>query len=275
MIEIPESATLGRQATETLTGKIVAEVKNATNLHKFTWYNGDPLKYPSLLTGRKIESIKGYGAFVEINFDSDVHLLIGDGTNMRYYPASDPHPEKYQLLLVFEDKSFLVFTVAMYGGIYAYRGELDNRYYQGSINKLSPLDNRFDEACFSSLIGNEKKDISVKALLATEQRIPGLGNGVLQDILFNAGIHPKRKISTLSDLEKQDLFHSMKVTLIAMRDRGGRDTERDLYGNKGGYRVILSKNTYMSPCPNCGGTIMKEAYMGGAVYYCPVCQRQK
>lgn|GEM_PF-2077218 len=30
-----------------------------------------------------------------------------------------------------------------------------------------------------------------KAFLATEQRIPGLGNGVLQDILWTARIHPK------------------------------------------------------------------------------------
>ncbi|MFO7935831.1 MAG: zinc finger domain-containing protein [Bacteroidales bacterium] len=25
-------------------------------------------------------------------------------------------------------------------------------------------------------------------------------------------------------------------------------------------------------CPNCGDAIVKEAYMGGAVYFCPVCQ---
>jgi len=113
----------------------------------------------------------------------------------------------------------------------------------------------------------------MKALLATEQRIPGLGNGVLQDILFNSGIHPKRKKSTLSDFEKAELFHSLKTTLNRMTEKGGRDTEKDLFGQNGRYKTTLSKNTVNQPCPNCGATIVKEAYMGGAVYYCPVCQK--
>jgi len=48
---------------------------------------------------------------------------------------------------------------------------------------------------------------SIKFLLATEQRIPGLGNGVLQDILFKAKIHPKRKVADLSEKNKCELFH--------------------------------------------------------------------
>ena len=57
-----------------------------------------------------------------------------------------------------------------------------------------------------------------------------------------------------------------------MTDLGGRDTERDFYGKFGGYETILSKNTVKNPCPNCGDAIVKEAYLGGAVYYCPGCQ---
>jgi formamidopyrimidine-DNA glycosylase len=115
----------------------------------------------------------------------------------------------------------------------------------------------------------------MKALLATEQRIPGLGNGVLQDILFNAGIHPKCKKSGLTDCNKDELFRSLKNTLRSMTDEGGRDTEKDFFGKNGGYKTILSKNTVNSPCPKCGEKILKEAYLGGAVYYCPVCQKLK
>lgn len=92
-----------------------------------------------------------------------------------------------------------------------------------------------------------KKDISVKALLATEQRIPGLGNGVLQDILFNARIHPKRKVSTLNEIEKVQLFGAMKSTIAEMIEGGGRNTEKDLFGIWGSYKMILSKNTYKLP----------------------------
>ncbi len=60
----------------------------------------------------------------------------------------------------------------------------------------------------------------------------------------------------------------------AMVARGGRATERDLFGSLGGYQIILSKNTVGQPCPGCGAEIKKEAYLGGAVYFCPVCQVQ-
>jgi formamidopyrimidine-DNA glycosylase len=85
--------------------------------------------------------------------------------------------------------------------------------------------------------------LSAKAFLATEQRIPGLGNGVLQDILWYANIHPKRKISTLSAEQKHKLFRSVKTILAEMTELGGRDTERDLFGCNGGYITRLSKKT--------------------------------
>jgi len=86
-------------------------------------------------------------------------------------------------------------------------------------------------------------------------------------------IHPKRKKSTITDFQKAELFHSLKVTLNKMTDMGGRDTEKDLFDCIGGYKTILSKNTFKNPCPNCGNTIVKEAYLGGAVYFCPTCQK--
>jgi formamidopyrimidine-DNA glycosylase len=273
MLEIPESKTISVQAGNTLIGKRITEVINATSPHKFAFFRGDPTEYRKLLAGKQVKSTKGHGMFVDIYFDDDVCITIGEGTNMRFYKPNEQKPEKHQLLIAFDDDSCVAFTVAMYGGIWAYTGKFDNPYHQLSINSISPLDNAFDELFFDNIFKNTKKDMSLKALLATEQRIPGLANGVLQDILFNAGIHPKRKKSALSEIQISDLFHSLKVTLKSMTEKGGRDTEKDFYGNAGGYKTILSKNTLNNPCPNCGNSIVKEAYMGGAVYFCPVCQK--
>ena len=273
MIEIPESTVISRQANGILTGRTITKVINATSPHRFAWYNGDPATYPAMLEGRRIETVQGYGAFIDLVMDEQTHLLCSDGTIMRYYDPDAKKPEKFQQLIILDDGSFLVFTVAMYGGIYAFQGEYDNPYYQGSIHKLNPLAESFDEVYFESMIAGVKPVLSAKALLATEQRIPGLGNGVVQDILFNAGVHPKRKVSSLSDLEKTDLLYSMKGSLADMVRLGGRNTEKDFFGNWGGYPVILSKNTYKDPCPNCGHVIVREAYLGGTVYYCPVCQK--
>jgi len=273
MIELPESLTLARQIDAALAGKTITEVFNSNSPHKFTFFNGDPQSYGPLLRGRKVLSAEGRGAYVIIHLSGGMTLAIGDGVNMRLLGASDRIPQKYQLLLAFDDGSALVFTVAMYGMIYAFEGELDNKYYRASLESLSPLSDAFDLKYFLGLIDRETKDISAKALLATGQRIPGVGNGTTQDILFNAGINPKRKIRSLGDDVKKRFFTSLKTTLKAMAEGGGRDTESDLYGNRGGYRTVLSSVTSKEPCPKCGGDIRKEAYLGGSVYYCPVCQK--
>lgn len=38
------------------------------------------------------------------------------------------------------------------------------------------------------------------------------------------------------------------------------------------FRTLMSKNALATGCPICGGAVTKEAYLGGAVYYCPRCQ---
>ncbi len=271
MIELPEAITLGEQISSTLVGRPISKVYPANYQHKFTFFNGDPLAYCGLLEGKKIKSALGRGIFVDLFLNKDTTISFHDGVNVRYLPISEV-PAKYQLLLEFSDKTCLVFTVAMYGGIYAYKDTFENGYHQKSVGSISPLSDDFDENYFRQMIKQEPKNISAKALLATGQRIPGLGNGVLQDILFNAGIHPKRKILSFSEKEKTVLFDSLKTTLQAITTLGGRDTETDLFGNKGGYKTILSKNTYKQPCPKCKGAIVKEAYMGGSVYFCSDCQ---
>jgi formamidopyrimidine-DNA glycosylase len=161
----------------------------------------------------------------------------------------------------------------MYGSVLAFiNGGYDNKYYLVAKEKPQPLSDAFDRAYFGALRAEGAEKLSGKAFLATGQRIPGLGNGVLQDILFHAGVHPKRKIGTLSDTEFEGLFRSVRDTLAEMTKLGGRDTERDLFGNPGGYVTRLSKNTVGKPCPVCGAEIQKAAYMGGAVYWCPRCQ---
>jgi formamidopyrimidine-DNA glycosylase len=91
-------------------------------------------------------------------------------------------------------------------------------------------------------------------------------------ISLECGIHPKRKISSMSEVEFNKLYQTLKETLAEMTQLGGRDTENNLFGQPGGYQTVMSKNGIKNPCPRCGDTIIKEAYMGGSVYYCPTCQ---
>ncbi len=272
MIELPEAATLARQSNEILRGKVIRTVVTAHTPHKFAWYWGDPQAYSSLLSGKSIGVAAAYGGQVEIAA-GHARMLFSDGVNLRHLAPRERPPERHQLLLEFEDDSHLVATVQMYGGLSVFPEEKnDNKYYLIAKQKPSPLTDAFDEDWFDALFSADTAKLSLKALLATEQRIPGLGNGVLQDILFSARMHPKKKAGALSSADRRLLLGAVRTTLAAMAAGNGRDTETDLLGRPGGYRTTLSRTTAGRPCPACGGPITREAYMGGNVYYCAACQ---
>jgi len=98
------------------------------------------------------------------------------------------------------------------------------------------------------------------------------GNGCLQDILFRARVDPRRKVATLSAKEKRALFRALRDTLEQAIAQNGRDCERDAYGNRGGYKPLMDRNTKGTPCPECGTTIEKIQYLGGSCYFCSNCQ---
>jgi formamidopyrimidine-DNA glycosylase len=273
MIEIPEAINLSHQLNECIGGKKIVHTEAGHSPHKFTWYHEDPAGYGELLNGKIIGGAKALGGMIEIEIE-DAILLLSEGLKLRVGQSDDAVPVKHQLLLKLENGGILFGSVQMYAGICAFRrGAYDNEYYRAAKEKPNPLSDQFTEQYFQSILtapGAEK--LSAKALCATEQRIPGLGNGVLQDILLNAQIHPKKKVSTFSDKQADSLFRSIKNTLEEMVEHGGRDTEFDLLGNPGGYATKLSRKTVGSPCAMCGTDISKLSYMGGSVYICSSCQ---
>lgn len=271
MIELPEAAVIGRQISETLSGKrIAAAVANASP-HKFAWYTGDPAEYNAQLAGKVIG--EGYGVAGSIEFTAGDRVL-SISAPIRYHAQGEARPKKHQLLLEFDDGTAISSSAQMWGGFFCFPIGGEAGFPDSDIARArpSPLTDAFDRAYFDSLFDENTPKLSAKAFLATEQRIPGLGNGVLQDILWTSHIHPRRKMKDLSEPEVDAMYDAVKRLLAVMTKQGGRDTERDLFWQPGGYKTILSKNTVGAPCPACGTVIRKEPYLGGAIYFCAGCQ---
>ena len=272
MLELPESIAISKQINQVFAGKAVRDVQVNASAHKFAFFYEDPAAYPALLTGRKLDQALSFGGYVVLYF-GNVHAAFGDGVQIRYYAQRHQVLAKHQLLIEFDDQSCLVCSVQMYGAMFVFeQGQMHNPYYNVALQKPSPLSESFDEQYFQSLVSAVSKKLSLKAFLAAEQRIPGLGNGVLQDILFQAKLHPKQKLANLTSEQIKQLFHALKLVLQQMMEQGGRNTEKDLFGKPGQYQTILSSKTWQQPCPVCQGTLQKEAYLGGSIYDCPNCQ---
>ncbi|MBF7097695.1 endonuclease VIII [Alkalibacter mobilis] len=273
MIEIPEACVIAGELKDSICDRKILSVKMNSTPHKFAFYTGEVGNYSHLLIGKYFDDAVFYGGMVELKSQS-VRLVFSDGVKLRMHEKGSKLPQKHQMLLEFSDGLSLSASIQMYGGLWCFEeGTFENDYRSSALKKPSPLCPEFNEKYFSKLIETDRvQKISLKAFLATEQRIPGFGNGVLQDILWSSKLHPKRKVGTLEKEEKDRLFCKIKELLKLMAMLGGRDTEEDIFGQHGGYLTRMSRLHAHEGCAVCGGEILKEPYMGGSIYYCPICQ---
>jgi len=94
----------------------------------------------------------------------------------------------------------------------------------------------------------------------------------LQDILFRAGLHPRRKVRTVPPAGQRKLYHAIRKVLTEAIAKGGRDDELDLFARGGRYVRQMDRRAKGRPCPQCGTPVEKIQYLGGACYLCPTCQ---
>lgn len=270
MIELTEALVLSRQINQSCLNKKIINVIVNQNPHKWAWFNGDPNDYPKLLLTQSFKHSKTYGGMIEIDCEQ-CHLVLAEGVQLSLL-SSVPSDLKHQLLLEFEDHQYFVVSVRMYGGLWCYQDVFENPYYFGAKKKPSVFSTNFSFDYFKQLINESSNTLSLKAFLATEQRIPGFGNGLCQDVLWKAKLHPKMKLKDLNLIDIERLFSTLIDLLNEIVELGGRDTEKDLFGNKGRYITKMSQLGIDEGCPECGSKIIKESYMGGSIYTCPKCQ---
>jgi formamidopyrimidine-DNA glycosylase len=150
--------------------------------------------------------------------------------------------------------------------------EQERQYIKGM--RITPVDRAFTFGYFSGLIDEllEGEKRSTKSLLTQDQLIPGLGNASAQDILFHAHLLPRKPLSELSPGQRRDLYDAIVYTVHEIIEKGGRNDETDLFGQKGGYVRLMDNAAVGKPCPECGTKVQKIQYLGGACYFCPKCQ---
>jgi formamidopyrimidine-DNA glycosylase len=202
-------------------------------------------------------------------------LVLGEcGGRILYHSAGMKLPEKYHLYLRFEDNSALTVMTQMWGAMELFEsGQEKERKYVKDM-RITPVDTEFTFDYFSALIDDlllgEKR--SVKSLLTQDQLIPGLGNAIAQDIMFHARLHPRRALADLTSGQRRALYAAITDTVSEIIAKGGRNDETDLFGKPGGYERIMNSAAAGKPCPECGRTVEKMQYLGGACYFCPKCQ---
>ena len=278
MIEMPEAITIAQQMNQTLTGKKVASFSRGNKTHKFLWLNRPDEEYETILPGLEITAASSFGRSIYLHLGEYMIWWSDTGGKLLYHPPDEKLPKNYHLIWRFEDGSAMTFAMQMWGGVKLLeKSEFNEKPHDET--GVEPLSDNFTMARFSQMLDEypDRTSKGIKGFLvatgyAVENHIAGLGNAIVQDILFQAGISPKRKNLDISTQEREKLYLAINSTIEEAIQLGGRYDEVDHFGNKGRYIRLMDSKTADTPCLNCGTDIKKISYLGGACYICPKCQ---
>ena len=276
MIELPEAITVARQISKELKGKKIMSATRGSSPRKFAFTGKlSDKEFAKIVKDKTVGIARANGSLILVDLKPDYVLSLGcGGERILYHTSDETLPNKHQLILNFQDNTYLTVTISGWGEVRLLEQSGVSDHPHIKKNAISPLSDAFSFTYFISLLDAlpENRRVSAKYFIISEPGIWGVGNGCLQDILYQAKIHPKRQMTSLSNKERETLYATIKQTLAEMVELGGRDSEYDLYNKRGRYQRILHSKVVGHPCHECGTPIKKIQYLGGAAYFCPSCQ---
>jgi len=276
-VELPEAKILGKQLSRELPGKRVRSCtpRDYEKMQKIGFMNRDLGDYDRLVGGT-VESVVWRGNTVHVKLDNGMNLLIGPeyGGRVLYHAGPVTVPDKFHLRVDFSDGSTLTVRLTSMGVIQSVDddGLGDSYLYKRDFSeKTSPADEEFTFEIFSELISERGQQLK-QVLVGKDASVVGLSNSAFQDVIYRAGLHPKRKASELSNEARRALYDAIRQLVEERLRLGGKDKFQDIYGRQGGYAPAMGPNMKGEDCPRCGTPIEKISVGGGQVYYCPTCQ---
>ncbi len=138
-----------------------------------------------------------------------------------------------------------------------------------------PLGETFDAGHLRRVLGGRR--VQIKAALLDQKVVSGIGNIYVDEILYDARIHPRRKANTLSEREWEGLHAAIRENLRAGVEHRGTTVRlyRDVLNRPGSHQDHLRVfEKHGKPCPGCEGKVVREKIGGRATHYCPSCQRE-
>lgn len=273
MPELPEVETVCRGLREKLRGRRIAQVvvRHPSIIHQ----DMTPEDFEQRLQGRFIQDIERRGKYIVSVLDEGwlvCHLrMSGKLLAMDKNATLGKHDH---LLVVLDDGSKLFYNdVRRFGGFY-YSLENPNSSPPLSLLGAEPLEEDFNEAYLHKATRRRKKP--VKSLLLDQHVVAGIGNIYADEILFAAGIRPRKRAERLTHKECASIVVQTKRILREAIQAGG-STIRDYVssaGEEGGFQ--FSHQVYGrggKACKKCGATLNQVEVGGRSSVYCPHCQK--
>jgi len=262
MPELPDVEVFRRYMDATALHQTVAEVVTADAR---VVQGATPADLATFLRGRRFERTERHGKhlFAAVDGDGWLELHFGMTGFLRYYQGADAAPAHGHVRFRFDNGYELAFVdrrklghVAPVADLAAYLAELELG--------VDALDPGLDAAAFRELANGRRGQ--VKCWLMDQATLAGLGNVYSDEVLFHAGIHPRRRLEDLEGADLDRLHGRMAGVLEAAVQAKVRPEAMPA-----GFLLPL-REVEGARCPRCGTSLERVKACGRTALVCPACQ---
>lgn len=270
MPELPDVETLRRYLESTALHKQITDVTvRAESLIPGEAESGDQAvkALKGDLVGRSFESTRRHGKWLFAGLDNEgeksLVLHFGMTSGLTYFKDSSDAPEYTKVLFRFNNGFHLAYhSIRKLGEVEV----IDSAVNFIDEKDLGPDALEIDLAAFKSAVAGRR--MMVKSLLMNQDTIAGIGNVYSDEILFQAGIHPRTKINTLDGNVLEGLFHTMKDVLETAIDYQAEPAQFP--------EPFITPHRHESGhCPRCGAALARVQVGSRHGYYCPNRQKKR
>lgn len=220
--------------------------------------------------GRTCTGVERHGPFVVFQFDADFrficHLMLAG--EFRLAPRRPARPGRLGLELAWDTGSWLGYKdPKRLSKLYLVRGADTGMIPRFDTQAVDVCSDAFTLDAFRVIVAPAR--CQVRVLLMDQTRLSAIGNAYADEILFDAGIHPKSRCQDLDAVAVERLYESIRRVLadataeVARRAAPIHEKQRDF---------LKVRNRKGEPCPRCGATIRREGVRGLDTFFCPRCQ---
>lgn len=187
-------------------------------------------------------------------------LHFGMTGTLRAYERTQ-EPEYARLTLSFADGGNLAYVTRRMLGQIAIVDGLD-AYVED--HRLGPDALSVSIHRFESVVRGGRG--AIKSTMMNQKRLAGLGSLYTDEILFQAGIDPRRACSSIDD-EELATIHAKTGEVC----RTAIDAHADPHRLP--ERYLIRRRSPGASCPGCGGPVTRVTLSGRSTYLCSRCQR--
>ncbi|KAA5832607.1 bifunctional DNA-formamidopyrimidine glycosylase/DNA-(apurinic or apyrimidinic site) lyase [Saccharopolyspora hirsuta] len=288
MPELPEVEVVRRGVAEHAVGRTVSGVE-VLHPRAVRRHVPGPEDLAGRLAGRVLSAARrrgkylwlelGDGSAAELTGGEALVVHLGMSGQLLVQPADAPDEKHLRVRFRFADggPELRFVDQRTFGGLHlADLVEVDGIALPKPVEHIAPdpLEPAFDLDRLAERL--RARRTGIKRALLDQSLVSGIGNIYADEALWRAKLHWARPTATLTRPKIRELFDGVVEVMQDALHAGGTSFDA-LYVNVNGESGYFDRSLAVygqldRPCPRCGASIRRDAFMNRSSYTCPVCQ---